>query len=273
MVGNGFTLTYSNSETTGGWTPIVEQYDYGGTTSATATWTSLGNTVWPIWNEMRGSNTNTITIEPTYRDSVWRTWIDDGTATASQSITLGDVVWTQWIDENGRRIRPPLVVQQPPPIQYNSPAPPNPFQVLKKKIKKQRRVRTAKKKGRALLRSICSDEQWKDYLRYGAIREVCERAIYEVGAEWSGHIYKIGFDGEPQLKLCVHMGVGQAGKRWVAEDRIAAVLLALRYDETVTIAKAGVHHFSDEDKRRVKARRGHKRVSAMEAAVRVASAS
>lgn len=252
MVGNGFTITYGNS-TTGFVTPIVEWYDYGDTTSATATSFTLRDTVWPIWNGTRTSNT--ITIEPT------------------PTITLGDIVWETWIDENGRRLPRPRQVRVPANQSvYTPPPPPNPFQVLKQKIKKQRRVRTAKKKGRALLRSICSDEQWKDYLRYGAIREICERAIYEVGAEWSGHIYKIGLDGEPQLKLCVHMGVGQAGKRWVAEDRIAAVLLALRYDEAVTIAKAGVHHFSDEDKRRVKARRGHKRVSAMEAAVRVASA-
>ena len=175
-------------------------------------------------------------------------------------------MWTQWIDENGQRVRPPRVVQQPP-IQYTSPAPPNPFEVLKRKIQKRRVVRSAKKKGRALLRSICSDEQWKDYLRYGSIREIGERAIYEVGAGWSGHIFEIGFDDAPLRKLCVHMGDNYyaqraGGHHWIAEDQVAAVLLALRFDEFATVAKAGVHTFGEAEKNRVRSRRGHKRAVA-----------
>ncbi len=250
MVGNGFTYSLSSDTT------------------------SVSDTVWPIWNETRANfnlgdeawriwneatSATAISLrDTTYRDGVWFSWLDNGTATASPTTTLANFVWTEWIDENGRRIRP--AVQQPqPPVQYAPPPPPNPFTVLKKKLIRRRVVRTAKKKGRALLRSICSDEQWKDYLRYGSVREIGERAIYEVGAGWSGHIYEIDFKDEPLRKLCVHMAIGQAGKHWIDEDRIAAVLLALRHDEAVTVAKACTHHFSEEQKRRVKARRGHKR--------------
>lgn len=263
MTGNGFTITTDSSLT-------------GGTVS-------LGDTVWPVWNEERTATTGTfiwrnwvdelsytngVTITPSseYRDTVWVNWIDNGTGTVIEAptITLGNTVWPLWIDENGRRVRarPPAgnVIVHPDP-RYEPAPQPNRFQVLKEKIVSRRKTRKAKKRGRALLRSIVSDEQWKDYLRYGSIREVGEHAIYEIGTGWSGHIFKIGLDGEPQLKLCVHMAMGQYGKRWIVEDRIAAVLLALRHDEAATVAGANVHHFSVEEKRRVKARRGHKRVA------------
>jgi len=254
VVGNG--LTYTTGEPSWSTATLRDTVWPLWQETRTATFTSLGDRVWGLWTGDSTASTSITLNNSTYSDGVWNSWIDN--STTGTTITLRDVVWDQWIDENGRRIRLPARVAEPA-INYAPPPPPNPFHVLKHKLQRRRIVRSAKKKGRALLRSICSDEQWKDYLRYGSIREIGERAIYEVGAGWTGHIYEIDFKDVPLRKLCVHMAIGRAGKHWIDEDRIAAVLLALRYDEVGTVAEACTHHFSEEQKRRVQARRGHKR--------------
>ncbi len=259
-------LTISVGDQTYGWDDVVT-WNTSTTPSSTAslTFESLQEIVWPIWNSQTQTAANfTVTDNGTVTgDSIWTRWIS--TPNVTDTITLRDSAWRFWIDGPNTTFRQPIPVQygrvEPAPIQY---APrPTPAEAkaaeLKRKLLRVRKRRPALVRGKALLRSIVSEEQWKDYLAFGSIREAGELAIYELGAGWSGHIYEIGLDGEPTRKLCVHMGIGDGLTPWVAEDRIAAVLLALRADEAGTVKKACTHRWENHEKERVKARRGHKR--------------
>lgn len=177
--------------------------------------------------------------------------------TASNFTATNSVVWPHWINEIW--MGPPHADLPPVESVRVTFQRPSPVAGLKQKILRIRKRRTAQKRGRALLRSIVSDDQWRDYLRWGAIREIGGRAMYEVGCGWMGHVYELGFDGEPQRKLCLQMGTGHTVHKWTKEDRVAAVLLALRNDEHGTIAKAGVHRWEEQEQHRVRARRGHLR--------------
>lgn len=271
---SGLTISLGDSETAT-WNTIVTG-DFGYSTGDAAdvvTFDSLAETVWPLWNETRTAATFTIMEPATGADRIWFNWItDDSTFTETASSVLlvdrttpplRDFAWTEWIDQNGRRVR----VQPTPQPTWNSHSdrytlPPRPSKIveLKQKIRRARKRRKARKRGKELLQSICSLEQWREYRRYGSIREVGELAIYEVGAGWQGHVYELGFDGEPKRKLCLGMDASSyEGAPWVPEDRIAAILMALRADEAGTVAKAGVHNWSEHERERVKVRRGHKR--------------
>lgn len=259
---SGLTISFGDSGTSTWNTIVTGDYGYatGDSPTASVTFDSLADTVWPIWRDETRSAANFTTriTEPTMTgDRIWFNWVTNGYPTSHESATairLRDFAWTEWIDANGSRVR----VQPAPLVQAHNYAPPaRPSKIVE--IRARRKRRKARKRGKELLQSICSLEQWRDYCLYGAVREIGERAIYEVGAGWSGHVYELGFDGQPKRKLCLGMGTGHTGHPWVAEDRIAAILMSFRADEAGTVAKAGVHRWADHERERVKARRGHKR--------------
>lgn len=260
-------LTISVGDETYGWNDVVTMTTSNTATTTGVTFESLRDIVWPIWNQDRTETAASFTVTDNSTmatgDSIWTRWVQ--TPNVTDTIRIGETAWRHWMDEPNVTVRRPIPVQygraDPAPIQY---APrPTPAEAksaeLKRKLLRVRKRRPALVRGKALLRSIVSEEQWKDYLAFGSIREAGELAIYELGAGWSGHIYEIGLDGEPTRKLCVHMGIGNGGTPWVAEDRIAAVLLALRADEAGTVAKACLHRWEKNEIERVKRRRGHKR--------------
>lgn len=231
-------FTASIGSTTGGWADVVT---YCPDTTATASFT-VRDSIWTHWT----TASNTITITGSHTASgIWRSWIDS-TSTAGTTIHIRDNIWTEWV---GNQAGPTNVVHAPPQRTK--------IQLLKEKIVRVRKGRRVKERGLDLLRSIVTAEQWRDFRRYGSVREAGEHAVYEVGCGWIGHVYELDFQGNPLRKLCLQMGVGQAGKTFTKGDRIAAVLLALRHDEAGTVSMAGKHGWLPHEKERVKARRGH----------------
>ena len=254
----GSGLTVSLDDSTGGWNTIVSTWNDPGTTSTgDITFKSLQEIVWPIWSSQTRTAASFTMTGNGAGDSIWTRWIEAPNVT--DTITLGDSAWRFWIDEPNITIHPQVGAASLAPVQFAPTPRPTKVEELKTKLLRVRKRRPALVRGKALLRSIVSEEQWKDYLIYGSIREVGERAIYEIGVGWMGHVYELGLDGEPIRKLCIQMGTGNTACPWVAEDRIAAILLALRADEAGTVATAGVHGWMKNERERVKARRGHKR--------------
>lgn len=188
--------------------------------------------------------TNMVTRSDTVAtdNAVWPMWVEGLSNTGTA--TTGTLVWLNWVEDTSGRY----------PITSTTTVWREPNQA-KGRIIQTRKLRRCQKRGRELLRSIVSPEQWKEYRQYQSIREVGALAIYEVGCGWMGHVYQIGFNGEPERKLCLQMGARM--NEFGNEDRIAAIILALRENEAATVARAGVHHWGEHERERIKARRGH----------------
>ena len=127
---SGLTLSTGDS-TTGTWNTIITTWDSG--TTGTVTFDSLAETVSPIWNSQ--------------------------TMTASNFTATNSVVWPHWINEIW--MGPPHADLPPVESVRVTFQRPSPVAGLKQKILRIRKRRTAQKRGRALLRSIVSDDQWR----------------------------------------------------------------------------------------------------------------
>jgi hypothetical protein len=131
---------------------------------------------------------------------------------------------------------------------------PDPNAALKRKLERRRSQRGIRRAADQLLQSILTEAEWEEWRRYDSVRVVgSEGGVYEVGVGWEGMLFKIGIDGEPEQKLCCHPST-----QYPTGDRMATMILALRTNEAEIIRKANVHHFSDADKQRVRARRAHR---------------
>ena len=209
-------------------------------TSYTGNDTLMGegaNAVWNTWTTTTASNVTSGTFST---DAIWHSWTD-GTGTSTDDITAtNDGIWRIWVDG----------VEQAP-VAWGSP---NPLRALKERLQRRRKQRGIRESANRLLQSILTDDEWQEWRRYESVRIVgSEGGVYEVGVGWGGMLFKIGIDGEPEKKLCCH-----PPSSYPTADRVATMILALRADEAEVIRKANVHHFSDNEKLRVKARRAHR---------------
>lgn len=254
----GSSLTISSGTTTTGWSDIVSP------AFCDEVVTSIAG--------------NSITIDATGTTAVWRTWVDDALTPKTTDATTGisatnftlrdtDIIWSRWANQV---ITSPAsatfrIVDGGSSSNVDVQCLPEDSEERRKRAHlaaaKSRLIRTRKRRrtrenGRELLRRLVSAEQWRDFLRYKSIREIGEFAVYEIGCGWIGHVYEIGFDGQPKRKLCLQTGPGNSDG-WCPEDRIVAILMALRTDEAGTVAKAGVHGWHTHERERVAARRGH----------------
>jgi len=190
----------------------------------------------------------TVTTTSNYSNIVWDSWVTTGnTVTTNSDITIvtdGTVespyqttIWKTWSEsaEDSKKARE---------------------QRRKDEIKRKREAEKKRKRAEALLKSILTIEEWDDYRLYDSVRVRGQKGIYDIGMGWQGMIYRLDHQGEPMDKLCCHPP-GQ----YPAADRIAAVVLALRADESAVLKEANVHSFYGDEKRRVKARRAHRRVA------------
>ena len=258
-------LTLSTGSATAGWNNVITYCPDTTPTASGVTFATLRDSIWSHW--LTASNTIAVTENGNFTatahglaNGIWSSWLNDSTTGAT--LNIGDGIWREWVDNprhtpartipvqlTGNGAGPTNIVHAPPQKTK--------IQLLKEKIVRVRKVRKVKARGLNLLQSIVTPEQWRDFRRYGSVRETGEFAVYEVGCGWIGHVYELDFQGNPLRKLCLQMGVGQAGKQFTKGDRIAAVLLALRDDEAGTVSMAGKHKWKEHEKERVKARRGH----------------
>jgi hypothetical protein len=141
---------------------------------------------------------------------------------------------------------------------YNwSPAKLGPEQRKIEIIRRRRQV-SIDEKANALLRSILTDEEWREYRQYGSVRILGSLGgAYEVGQGrlpggrgWEGSLYKLAPDGSAEQKLCIH-----APLEYPVGDRMVALILTLRTNEQWVLDEANVHPLTPHEQQKVKLRR------------------
>jgi len=143
---------------------------------------------------------------------------------------------------------------------------PSQERLLRDRLERRRVDRVVEARARSLLRRILTDEEWLDYERHGSVRIVGRLGAYEVGGGsgfgepgrgWQGMIYRLDAAGEPAEKLCCHPPL-----EYPLEDRIAAVVLALRTNEEGVLRKANRHAWKPHERERVRLRRAFRSIAA-----------
>jgi len=206
--------------------------------------TGTGGDVWPIWCE--STITGTASSLTSTCDLIWPNWVQGtgtaGLTTATMTTNISNVVWHEWCDPGNRvtiygdQASVPSMSAQPARRNINE-------------IQKKRR-------GRALLRSVLSQEQWEDWELHRSVRVEGESGdLYEVV---DGFAYRLE-RGIVTAKFCWH-GVGG----YCIEDRIAAFILKLRTREAGFLRETHLNSFQEHEKRRVVLRREGRRRAAWE---------
>lgn len=113
---------------------------------------------------------------------------------------------------------------------------------LKRRMKNLRIRRTAE----AMLKTLCTPEQWRMWRLRKAIRHVGKSGIFEINPAWQGELFLLSHEGKAKEKLCIH-----ASHDYPVEDRAATLLLALRADEDDLLKRANRHKFLDKEERRL----------------------
>ena len=178
----------------------------------------------------------------TTTDGVWISWVNDATNTGSSWVTDSTTTSSPWITWTIQAVD--LAASR--------------ARATKLRLEKERKARQPREKARTLLRSLLTEEEWQSWREHNSVRLLgSEGGLYEIGCGWAGMLYKLDpATSEPLAKLCCH-----PPSHFPVEDRVATLVLALRADENDVLHRANVHHFSDEEKRRVRARRAHRLAS------------
>lgn len=219
------------------------------TTEFTTAATEVVNTATNAWTNWCGTVGSTIHDE-ICNTVVWRSWVNDATGCDNSSNTINVDGHTHRFE--GGIYRPESAEEKAKRVARQT----------RERLKRQRLEVRAAVRAASLLKSILTAQQWNDWLRFGSVRIVGKKGIYDVGAGkgwgeagrgWQGMIYRLDHNGEPQEKLCCH-----PPSSYPDEDRVAAVVLALRADEDDVLRKANSHAWGDHEKERVRLRRAHR---------------
>jgi len=128
-------------------------------------------------------------------------------------------------------------------------------QARKEAIKHRLERAKVRRTAAAMLKTILSSEQWRDWQRYRAIRFRGRAGVFEINPASGGELYLLDHEAKvAKEKFCVH-----APSSYPTEDRVASLLLALMADEDVVLQRANRCTFRNEkdydEKRKLVARR------------------
>lgn len=183
--------------------------------------------------------------------SAWSTWTTD------VNVDRASTAWSNWTCETNSTATDGRWIPAEPPDEETRLRWERDAAAARVKAdrlaREQRRDRiVARRKARRLLRSVLSQGQWSDWVRYRSVRvEASGGGTIEVGAE-PHKLYVIDANGRPVKKLCVI-----APMEYCDEDRMVALLLALRVDEAGTLKLGNPNTFQTGEKERVVARQAH----------------
>lgn len=173
-------------------------------------------------------------------DATWGYWVCDSTTTAisgnattytyvANNAETFNRVWGQWAYTREQK-----------------------QEARKRKIRERREQEEIAARARRLLFTLLSDEEQIDFRRYGSVRIAGKENIYEIG-ESSDLVTVLDSEGDPQHKLCLHPSLS-----YPKMDRLAATLLALRFDEAAAVRLGNKHGLGAQERARIIARRGHR---------------
>jgi hypothetical protein len=216
-------------------------------TTTTATVTSNSNSTFEGWVQYDLNSTDsTPTTAAIYTTAIYTTWVDEAYSTPSatqENYRIRNVIPRETPAEREARIERQKKVRKERELRARL-----------RKMAERRAKKEIERRAKELLESILTPEELEGYRKHGSVRIRGQHGIYDVGSGWSGMIFMLDHDGEPKYKLCCHPSFN-----YPTADRIAAVVLALKADEEGVLARANRHMFSEMDRRRVKAWRGHRR--------------
>jgi hypothetical protein len=231
---------------------------------------SGGSTTSAIWNEwtITGTNTTTATStgsgiwqgwnQPTYTTStatvIWRMW----TTTATGISNYVDQSWRAWnttgaggvVGVGGyvnQRILDTRTPEQIAAEKKRAAKLQKEYNERERKARIQRRQKSLRirRTAEAMLLSLLTDEQAREWKRRKAIRHVGRAGIFEINPAFGGELYLLDHAGKAKDKFCVH-----ASRAFPMEDRAAALLLALRADEDVVLQRANRNGWIDDHEKR-----------------------
>ncbi len=206
--------------------------------TSTGTGTTTGGDAWTTWNSTAATYLTT---------NIWSSWT---TGTAGNSTPSSGFTFSPYR-------APALTPEQKLEAERKQ------RQIdLKAKLKERRQKRVARQRARALLKSLLTAIEWSEYQRYGSVQVVGSLGgKYEVGGGTMGMVTQLDDDYNPIQKICYHPST-----QYVVEDRVAAVILDIKCDESRVRTQGNKHSWCGDEQRKAKARRLHKRVVLCETA-------
>ncbi len=185
--------------------------------------TSSDGRIWECWT----ADIATVTSSATTTAGYWSTWTT-GT-TNSITVTAGtNSIWSSWSVAREDR-----------------------HEARKRQIKARRKQSEIDERAERLLLSLLNEEEQRDFKRYGSLRIVGKKNVYEIGQRHD-LVTVMDKKGVPQHNLCLH-----ASLHYPKLDRLAATLLALRFDEEAVIKRGNFNSLRTREADHIMARRGH----------------
>jgi len=210
-------------------------------TSISSTWcdsqTTGDNFTWISW---------AATASTGYTNAVWNEWTT-GTTTGSSWVTYSTSPRKLTPEEKAKAEKAALRGK---------------LSALKARLKELRAKREARERARNLLKELLTAAEWSEYRRYGSVQIVGSLGgKYEVGGATTGMVTQLDENWNPVQKICYHPST-----QYAVEDRVAAVILDIKCDESRVRTQGNKHSWGTGEERRAKARRLHKRLVLCEAA-------
>ncbi len=174
---------------------------YSPSTAGSGSTTSVA--VWEEWSSEVADVTTAASA-----GVVWRVWTNASCAIAT--VTTADRVWASWSSTASTN-----TVASCRPVTLPPPAPPAPEELERQRLARKRRAaeaaeaerkrQEADRRAAELLRQHLDDEQKKQYARdrsFVVYGEDGQR--YRVRDGWAGHVERLGEDGLPVERFCIH---------------------------------------------------------------------
>ncbi len=202
------------------------------TSNATNNITTADGRVWECWTS------NTITCSTTATGDFWAGWNSTGfnstvynTSTSVTVTSASSRYWVGWATtREAKQAR----------------------QAMRKRgILARRKQSEIDERAEQLLLALLNEEEQRDFARYGSLRIVGKKNVYEIGQRHD-LVTVMDKKGVPQHNLCLHPSL-----HYPKLDRLAATLLALRFDEDAVIKRGNFNSLRTREAEHIMARRGH----------------
>ncbi len=189
-----------------------------------------------------------------YSDSSWATWTYANNITAT---TCSDTTWYEWTGNTavGTNAITEAVGRENTAVGRGTVA--IGYRALTQDYSEietpeyRKHLAEVNERAAVLLKSLLTEPEWLEYKEHDSILVLgSDDILYEVGySGWQGMIYAIGPDGSIAQKLCCH-----PPHDYPRDDRVAAVMLALRSDAAGVVQKANSYPLCDDEKNMVRRR-------------------
>lgn len=185
-----------------------------------------------------------------YYDPIWNTWtttISNGTSsTTYQNLgyAINSATWNSWNNNNSTITYTTRNYQPEPETEEQRTEREAQLEQIRERVHARRHEhKKIKERARTLLRSVLTEEQWRDWETLEQFTVVGSHGgRYRIMSGSVGNVYWFDDNGDI-ARYCAHPQLVDAeGRNLPNEDVLAAQTLALMTDEAQFIRTANVHH-------------------------------